>query len=355
MLTKVRIFIERYYTLFSSLAGFVKKIIRSGFAGFRIKDIYLVSRGFYFKRPIPYNFKEYSYSDYISDFEQNLIGFINHPYNKILNDKVLFSIFFKSYFKTPVSYCLLTKGSVSNVNPSIKITSMKDIHTLLYDKQKLILKPNDGRGGDGIYLISVENKNIYVNGRINSEIEFEKFLTNLNGSILTDFVEQGNFTREIFANSTNTLRIITMIDPLNCSAFIPIAILRIGTSVSQPIDNFPKGGIFAYIDVNSGKLSKAISSRDGKIVFLENHPETGVQIEGKFIPGWNKIVENLLNTSNLVAPFLKIVGWDIVITENGDFTVIEGNSGPDMTIQGLNYPLAKDTRVLNFLKQNKVR
>ncbi len=38
-----------------------------------------------------------------------------------------------------------------------------------------------------------------------------------------------------------------------------------------------------------------------------------------------------------------------------DFVVIEGNSGPDVTIQGMNYPLAKNPKVLNFLKHHNIR
>lgn len=354
MLNKFRFFLERNYAKLSSLSGFINKLFRLGFRGIRFRNIFLVFRGFYLNRAIPYNFNKFKPSDYISDFEQNLIGFVNHPYNKILNNKILFSTFFQSYFKTPLSYCLLNKGTVSNINSSVKTTNIKDIFSLLYVKEKLMLKPIDGRGGSGILFISARNKTIYIDDKVFTELQLEKLLGSLDNCILTEFVEQGKFTKEIFPNATNTLRIITMIDHLSSQAFIPIAVLRIGTSISQPVDNFPKGGIFSYIDVKSGMLSEAVSSKEGKIVQLEKHPETGIQIAGKIIPKWDKIIENLLQTSKLVAPFLKIVGWDVIVTNDG-FVVIEGNSGPDVTIQGMNFPLAKNPQVLNFLKHNNIR
>ncbi len=50
--------------------------------------------------------------------------------------------------------------------------------------------------------------------------------------------------------------------------------------------------------------------------------------------------------------FMKFVGWDVVVTEEG-FSVIEGNNPPSLGIQGW-YPFFQDPRIRRFFEYYKV-
>lgn len=355
ILKKFRTIIEKTYIITAVWVYFLREEVRAGLRGFGIKRLILLSKGFHYNKTIPYDFKKWKYSDYISDFEQKKIQFINHPYNKLLNNKVVFSTYFSSFFRTPCPYCIINNGDFSPVSTNTLVKNFKDLAVLAAKNKKFMLKPLEGEEAQGIYLVTFRDGQFQVNYKTYSYNDFEKFIMSLDQYLLEEFIEQGEFTKALYPKSSNTLRIITLIDPSTSSPFIPIATIRIGTSNSSPVDFFKFGGLIAYINIENGELSKSMAmAENNSLIFYENHPETNERIKGLSIPGWNELVDKLLSTAKIIAPIIKVVGWDIVITDDG-FVVIEGNTGPDTKIQGLNYPLAKNTKVLNFLKYHKIR
>ena len=355
MLNRIKGIAERLYIKIAVWYNFLAREIRFGFKGFGIKRVILISKGFNSQRSIPYDLIKWKYSDYISDFEQLKLQFINHPNNKLLNNKLIFSTFFNSYFRTPNCYCIIRKGSFMPVSSKTAINCIEDIAKLLEKSNKLILKPLEGMGAKGIYLISLNNETFQVNYKSYSNQDFRNFIISLDDYLLEEFIIQGSFTERLYPKSTNTIRLITLIDPSTSIPFVAIATLRIGTSISAPVDFFRKGGLISYINIENGKLSESMAkSNNHSLIFFDYHPETKEQIKGVLIPGWNDIVFKILQTAKAVAPLIKIVGWDLLLTDEG-FAVIEGNTGPDIKIQGLNYPLAKNEHVLNFLKYYKIR
>jgi hypothetical protein len=355
IVNKIRNVIERIYIIMAALIYFIGEEVRAGLRGFGIKRLILISKGFHYNRIIPYDFNKWKFSDYISDFEQKKIQFVNHPYNKLLNNKIIFSTYFSGFFRTPCSYCLINNGYFSPISTKTLVTNFKDLAVLAAKNKKLMLKPVEGEDAQGIYLVTFNDGKFQVNYNTYSCNDFEKFIMSLDQYLIEEFIEQGEITRALYPKSSNTLRVITLIDPSTSNPFIPIATIRIGTSNSAPVDFFKLGGLIAYINIENGDLSKSMAmAENNSLVFYDNHPETNGQIKGLNIPRWNEMVDKLLSTAKIIAPLIKVVGWDIIITDDG-FVVIEGNSGPDTKIQGLNYPLAKNTKVLNFLKYHKIR
>ena len=79
------------------------------------------------------------------------------------------------------------------------------------------------------------------------------------------------------------------------------------------------------------------------------HPITGKQILGYQIPYWEECKKFAEKAARHI-PTVRYVGWDIVIMENGDFLLIEGNDNADHDFQQLhNKGLWKEYKVL--LKQ----
>lgn len=346
---------EKLYISFAVLLTFLKKEKNLGDFLLNAKNITLFFKGFNSKRPIPYNFIKWNYKDYISDLETIKLTYINYPYSKLLRDKYVFSVFFKDFFKTPEIFCLIDNKTIFPSNKNNYINNFKNLLSLLEKEKNLILKPNFSSRGKNINLVQSIDGNILVNNTVFSTDQFQELLLSLNNYLVSKFIIQGSFTRNLFLSTTNTLRINSFYDPLKKYAFIKQAYLRIGTSKTIPADNFSRGGIISFVDMDTGVLKETIRrSEDGRVLKCSHHYETNEIITGKILPHWDLIKKNILNTTELIGPIIKIVGWDIIITED-DFVVLEGNNGPDFTQQGEEYPLAIDKEVASFLKSVKVR
>jgi len=66
---------------------------------------------------------------------------------------------------------------------------------------------------------------------------------------------------------------------------------------------------------------------DGIVDWHESHPETGARIEGTAIPGWAETRDRLLEIAETLS-HIPYIGWDLIVTDEGGFQVIEANSYP---------------------------
>jgi len=355
MLDKIKLLLTRLLVTLSVRYTFFRKEIKSNSKKNIFKRIFLNSKGFISKRTIPYDFKKWKYSDYISDLEVIKLSYINYPYSKLLRNKLVFSNYFRNFFKTPLVYYLINNASIKSVNLKTKDEGFEAFINVLLEKRKLIIKPNLGARGTGIYLLELAAEKYLVNKIEMTKPVLQKFINSLSGYIVVEFIEQCSFTKRYFPLSTNTLRINTLFNPSVNKVVMMQPFLRIGTSKTIPADNVSRGGLFSFVDIESGMLDDAIEVfTPGSIRRVTDHPETNTKICGSVVPHWDEIKECILNTSNVISPLIKIVGWDIVITEDS-FVVIEGNNGPDFTQQGIENPLATDEDVLQFLKHFNIR
>ncbi len=232
---------------------------------------------------------------------------------------------------------------------------MINYFNLLTLKNILILKPNYSSRGKGIIIIKKEGDDFKYNAKKISSLELDNFLASLNNYLVCEFIEQGDFTKGLFPLTTNTIRINSFHNPLTGETFLNFPMLRMGTSATFPVDNVSHGGLFAFIDVNSGILQEANQiEHPGKLRKLKYHPESSAQIQGAKIPNWKVIRDSILKTTELISPLIKIVGWDVVVTNDG-FVVLEGNNGPDFTQQGVDNPMGNDKDVQKFLASVSVR
>lgn len=338
-----------------SLFEFLKKEKLFGRRNFSLKKLQLLSKGFYSLGQVPFDFKNYKYSDFISDLENIKLSYLNYPYGRLLRDKLVFSLFFKNYCNVPEIYALISKGKVNPVDKNFIQISL-DLIIELLENNTLIMKPRFGTSGQGIIKIEKINHNFYKLNETITDINYLKdFIGSLDDYIVVRFIKQGNFAERFFAESTNTIRITTFSDPNSFKGKILYALMRFGTKKSIPVDNVGSGGIYATIDIETGKLDTAIKLfENGKFVYHIEHPETKVQIKDIHIPEWQEIKNDFIQLSTLISPYIKFAGWDIILTDD-KYYLIEGNNGPDLYIQGPDKPLALDDSFINFLKTNDVR
>jgi hypothetical protein len=166
-------------------------------------------------------------------------------------------------------------------------------------------------------------------------------------AILTGFVEQAAYAQTIFPGALNTIRFLMLRDDMDAPV-AAAAIHRFGTVSSAPVDNFSAGGLVTKIDLETGRLSEAITiAPDNRVVRHTAHPDTQSAIAGVTVPHWQGVLDLVLALGG-AFPYLAYVGWDIAVTEAGP-VVIEGNAHPSLRFFQLYDRLLDDPRLRPIL------
>lgn len=313
----------------------------------------MVTKGFHGETKFIYNLSENNPSSYLSDYNRLKTKFINKNSAAILNNKISFERTLKDYVDVPKTLAVVTNGKIIKIDDENGIEDLKTLCNYLDRETHAVLKPIGGGGGEGINILKKINNDVYINGKVSTLDELSNKIKTLDDYFISEFINQGSFPTNLYPDTLNSMRIVTMIDPDTSKAFIPIAVQRIGTLVSSPADNWTQGGLSSEIDVDTGLLSKGASYPfKRKVEWHSAHPETGSIIEGKRIPEWDYVKDSILEAANK-HPYIKYIGWDVVSTVNG-LMVIEGNNYSDMNLLQIHRPLLKDDRVKRFYQYHNI-
>ena len=310
----------------------------------------LLRRGFLPTSFALYGVGESALDPYLSDREALRTWSINLPASTLLNDKLAF-YFMLTHLEspTPAVRGVIRDGVVHSLAGRER-GGYAHLHECLTEHGQLVVRPVRGAGGRDVLVLRRNGSTYSVNGREIDWAGLERRLTELDDSLVTDFVEQGAYARSIFPKATNTLRVLTLNDA--DGAFIPHAEHRFGTERSGFVDNWSAGGLLAEVDVETGTLSGAVAHPAGhELVWHARHPDTKVAIEGTRVPRWDELTRHLVALAERTR-FLPWVGWDVVVTDSG-FSIIEGNSSPDVGLQ-IFRPLLADARVRAFFEHHGV-
>jgi Sugar-transfer associated ATP-grasp len=320
------------------------------------------TRGFFSAAWYRYEFyrKENKPSEYVSDYQENLIASkINKKIVSIyVDDKVIFPLFFKNFCPVVENFAFINNGKLIPQSTTVVFHSFDDIWNYIKTSGDIIIKPIGGsRGGKvNVFKNNADSSYIEINGAVKDKEAFVTYAATLDFNIVCPMVYQADYSKRFYPSTTNTIRMLTMIDPDTNKAFIAHAVQRIGTKHSFPVDNFAVGGITVNIDIAAGRLGKGsyIIPTESSKTWYTNHPETNEQIEGSLIPNWEKIKETMLNVADSVS-FLKIIGWDLIIVNNEKgFVLLEGNNGPCFKVHQLHGGFNKDPQIKKFMKHYKV-
>lgn len=246
-------------------------------------------------------------------------GFFPEEEIEIIRNKFEFYQYCKRHsFNTPKVYAIIKNGKI--VYPIENSFS--------FPEQDLFVKDLTGSQGRGVKYFKYKNRKYYDLDESNySSKELHAYLSqqskNTKGVIIQQAIKNHSKWKKFTNGSLATCRIVTGRSPYNEGEIIPFfAALRMPVG-SADGDNYSLGGIASAIDMETGRLGKAISKTpiDGNFAW-DTHPDTGAQITGSNLYLWEELVEF---TQSIHKKFETLsIGWDISLAENG-LTVIEGN------------------------------
>ena len=208
----------------------------------------------------------------------------------------------------------------------LKILKNKKVNTCM-------IKPTESSHGKGVLLITsidYANGSCYLKNHKGEVFELSQLL-NKDPLIFESIIEQTAQFKRFNASSVNTVRFITMLSTSG-EAEIITAFVKIGKQGSC-IDNAGDGGnIDAAINIPTGEICFAMQF-DGwrKTKPISNHPENGTQLNGVLVENWESIKNKVIRFQQAM-PFLRAIGWDIAITDQGP-VVVEINDFWDETGQ----------------------
>jgi hypothetical protein len=302
-----------------------------------------------------------AYDEYLSDYRVELLDEVGGEWADVAANKLAFSLLFGAFAdRLPPLYGVVHDGRVNREYPAVADPpgdvaadgtlsasgAGEWVASVLDATGALVLKPVYGFGGTGVQVCrSAGNGTVSLDGRRLTRRAFVERVDGLSATLVTGFVEQAAYADRLFPDATNTLRVLTLWDPETDAPFVADAVQRIGTDRSAPVDNWSRGGLSAEIR-EDGTLSAAgrWDGDAGRLRWHETHPDTGAGIEGTRVPEWPAIRAGVLDLAETV-PYLPRLGWDVVVTGEGTFVLLEANGHAGIETLQIHRPHLADARV----------
>lgn len=292
-------------------------------------------------------------AQYLSDFTCAMNqGKINGRFSELINNKYAFGLLMNYLgMPTPEIKGLILKGVFYSLGAGRTDKASDFLLAAIAPGEKIVLKPIWGWHGFGFICLAREGEGYRVNGESVPAPLVAGLIDKLNDCIVTAFVNQGEFSRTLYPQTPNTVRMVTLWDAEKSKAFVARAVMRIGTSRSFPVDNFKagQGGLSAMIDPGTGELGPgAMADAFGKPVWHRHHPESHAPIQGIVVPSWEDLRASILDYAGRFA-FIPYIGWDIILTDGG-FSILEANPASGMPVLQVHGPFLADARVKRFFQ-----
>lgn len=315
------------------------------------RRVWLWRHGFLSPHDELYDLDTHGPEAYLSPLQRyRLYNSLNGDHRYLVDDKLCGHWMLSDYPENrPSAYGLIDRGYVYGIGGSEldgePVPVSEWLPSTLREESKLVIKELRGSSGSEVYICEYDD-GYTLDGEPISEGELRAKAGDMSGYLVTDYVDQHAYADELYPHAANTLRLLTIWDHETGELFTPIAVQRIGTDLSRPIDNGSQGGLTAEIDIETGELGKGAQYPfwEGEVPWYARHPDTGARIEGARIPEWDAVLSRIeaIARDNAHIP---IIGWDVVIDESGEPVVVEANTGTVLRNLQIHRPLLADDRV----------
>jgi hypothetical protein len=315
------------------------------------RRLWLWRRGFTSPNGKLYDFDEYGPEEYLSERQKyRLYREMNGDHRYLVDDKLSQHWMLAGYpDHRPTAYGFVDRGDVHGLAGTAYDGDPMPVSAWLPDALrshgKLVLKQLRGHGGSEVHVAASDGDGFTFDDEPVSEAALCETVADLAGYLVTEYVDQHAYADELYPHAANTIRVLTLWDDETGQLHTPMAVHRIGTDRSRPVDNVSTGGITAKVDLATGELGPGVQKLfDDGLPWHSVHPDTGARIEGATVPEWDAVRETVetLARANTHVP---AIGWDLVVDESGTPVVLEANTGTDVELFQVHRPLLADPDV----------
>ena len=282
--------------------------------------------GFSDKEIVYYNFPKNDYKKFISTAERLKLEDVNGRFADILGEKVMLERIWGNFIYVPKTYCYINRGHFFDLDD---LSEEFDLVSLLKEKGQLLTKPSrSGGGGHGIASLRFKDNVFYINNKEYSECDFVDELRTYYDYLISEWIYPNDYAKKVFPLTTNTIRIVTVMNHESNKSEVLMAVHRFGTNKSIPVDNACSGGICSFVDIRNGICGPGHDMIHVGLKY-EKHPETGEVIDGLRIPNWEDVKHKMEHVHNCF-PYYEFLAWDVVITQDNKICILEINRGMDV-------------------------
>ncbi|MGE9896146.1 sugar-transfer associated ATP-grasp domain-containing protein [Anaerovoracaceae bacterium SGI.195] len=285
---------------------------------------YLLNGGFTSEQVAIFNLNTTNKTDYLSEFDwikyrSNLsdISALN------LDDKVRFSQTVSPYERVPEILFVHYKDSYGKEKNGSIVSQIKSI---IKDNLTCIVKPIKKGQGKGVHKLDFREGVILLDDEEICEKNLISLLNKLSDWIITEYIEQDGYAHEVFPKTLNTIRLISI--KKGNEYEVDFAVHRFGRKNTGCVDNASQGGLVSKINIETGELSDLRSIK--KSCSYKCHPDTGVKVKSKVVPGWKGIKLRIEELSKLF-PQNNLIAWDIAVVGD-EIVIVEGNATTGINI-----------------------
>jgi hypothetical protein len=319
------------------------------------KKLWAWKRGFLTESYYVYQLDRNSPQDYVTDYMRYVkTPRINGGFCEALNNKLLFDWMIRRIRPDllPDLYGIVLENRLHLSDTEESVDAAIWLEEQLRAGRRFVLKPYNGGGGMRIIVLFPCETGFTINGKFAGQDELKRLVSQSHQFIVTEYIQQAEYSARIYPGAANTIRILTMWDVDRNEPFIAIAVHRFGTTSSSPVDNIDRGGLSVKIDTETGIMGRGAVYPKPQMKWYDRHPETNETINGVVIPNWGTIREGVLHLAQAL-PFLPYIGWDL-LSVDGSYKILEGNSYSGMQVLQMHGPLLKDLRVRKFYQRHGV-
>lgn len=340
---------------------YLKSITEWGIVG-SIKNPWAVRRGFTKEMVELCEITAENHRDFISDREHNSRWPFNRPYHGAVSDKLgLIRILHQYKECIPDYYFFIDESGFLPLwdipnKEQMKTRENVDAFVKLLDEKKiLVIKPTHAEVGHGFMVAKRTNDGYTINDKGCTLEELKKTIEGAHNTIVTEYVIQHQYAREICHTSLNTIRMLGVWNNEKKEFEIIRSFHRFGCN-GNVVDNVGSGnGILVFVDPETGILENIgllnENHQGDKRIYDVKHPDSGIQLSGMQIPGYLEMKKKVLQILNDNS-YLHYVGFDVAITDDG-FRIIEANGSSTPSAAQVKGGFLKDKRMVAMF--NRIR
>lgn len=214
---------------------------------------------------------------------------------------------------------------------------VRHFHDIVEGRERFVIKPAQGSGGDGIVVVTGRGKRKsdkfrLASGMLVSQAELEHHLSNIVGGqyslsgnpdrVLIEYcVRFDPVFAEVSYQGVPDVRVIVY------RGYPTMAMVRFPTRASDGKANLHQGAVGAGVDMAGGTTLDGVLNDE----IVDEHPDTGALIAGLEIPSWDFILESAARSCEVTG--LGYVGVDMVIDRDRGPLILEMNARPGLNIQ----------------------
>ena len=292
--------------------------------------------------------------DYLSDFEfYNVKAYVNGKGVAWFDDKLNTYYLLKPFDKYLPRHFYWVKGNDAfplDVPEKVVLDKTKAVLQVL-EKYPIAAKACKGGHGAGFMKLEKKDGKFYISKQEVPESKMVETIKKLDNYIITEYITPHDYFLnlcgpEIYA----VIRVLAVFDK-DDGPQITSASIRLGCKNAGVATGYA-GCIYAGVNLDDGTIYHALYrpyDHEYKFEPIENHPDTGMRLEGSKIPNFDEF-KKLVKDVSAYLPFTPYLTFD-VIPHNGGFTILEINSHGQPIIMEAYYPFRLNKynrRVLNL-------